>query len=238
MGLPINEEVVSYSQITLPSGKKLGIKPWKVKEEKELLFAIDGQEDDAVAKREIVKMIGKCVDNQAVFKSLSNVDYVALLTELRMISKGLKIEYTYKCTNPKCRFELSDDVNLKKDVKVKPYSGGTHVVNPTLSLVLKEVSFEEFDKLKENYTKTTEYNYNFILRSIEALIIDGEVYTEFTQDELSAKLDTLESNEYKAISTAIDASLSSIELSKKLTCKRCKNEMDVEFGDLYYFLAF
>jgi hypothetical protein len=238
MGLPVSNEVVSFSQTELPSGKKLGIKPWKVKEEKELLFAIEGEDDDAVAKKEIVKMIGKCVDNPTVFKSLSNVDYVALLIELRKISKGATIEYTYKCTNPKCRFELSDDVNLNKHVIVKKYEGGTHKVNDKLSIILKEVSFEEYDRLKQTYTKTTEYNYNFVIKSIEAIVEDGELYSEFTTEEITDKIDTLSSLEYKALSKKIDESLSTIELSKSLTCQRCKTEMDVKFGDLYHFLAF
>ena len=61
MGLKeINEQrksEISFTTVELASGKKIGIKPWKVKEEKELLFAIEGVENESDGKKEIVKFI-------------------------------------------------------------------------------------------------------------------------------------------------------------------------------------
>lgn len=236
MGLPISNETISYRQVELPSTKKIGIRGWKLKEEKELLFAIEGQSDDTAIRKEVVAMISKCVDNQETFKTLSNVDYIFLLIELRKISKGNTVEFTYKCTNDK--FELFSEVNLIKDIKVKKYTGKKVTINETKSINLKEVSFLDFDDLKSKYTKITEYNYHFVLKSIDSIIDNGVVYTEFTQEELTKYIDELTSSEFRLLSTAIDESLATIEISKKITCGRCKTEMDVEFGDLYFFFAF
>lgn len=237
--LPITEQTnVSYTQVELPSGKKIGIKPWRVKEERELLFAVEGQENEDDVRKEIVKLISKCCDNQDMFNSLSNVDYVFMLAQLRKLSKGTKIEYTLKCTNPSCKFELSDDIDLDSDLQVKKYKQTTVKINDTLSIALKEVSFKEFDGLKQKYTKLTEYNYHFILKSIDTIIVGEQIYSEFTKDELATFIDELKPPELKILSDAIDDSIAEIELKKELTCKRCGTKNDVNFGDLYYFLGF
>ena len=234
--LQIPEVESSFTQVDLPSGKKIGIKPWRVKEERELLFAVEGQENTDDVRKEIVKMISKGVDNQDVFGTLSDVDYVYLLAQLRKISKGLTIEYNFKCE--KCKFELSDDVDLTKDLYTKNYTGGTVVINKDLSVVLKEVSFRDYDSLKQKFEKTTEYNFNFVLKSIDSLIINGEVISQFTNEELSNYIDTLTQKEYKILHSAIEESVATIELKKELLCKRCNTTNHVDFGDLYYFLGF
>lgn len=236
MALPKFNEDDNFSQVELLSGKKIGIKPWKVKEEKDLLFAVEGQTDTEAGRKEIIKMIKRCVDNEGLFETLSNVDYVYLLSKLRKASKGNKIEYTYNCT--KCGFELSDDVLLDKHIVSKPFTGGVIKIRDDLTFATKEVSFKEYDALKQKYPKSSEYNYNFIVKSIESFAFKGEAYTEFTEAELIESLDTLSSTEFEKLAEFVSKSVAEISLEKKLTCGVCKNEMDVEFGDLYYFLAF
>jgi hypothetical protein len=158
--------------------------------------------------------------------------------KLRQLSKGNKIEYTYTCTNPKCKFDLSDDVQLNKHIVTKAFTGGVVKIREDLSFNTKEVPFKVYDALRAKYDKTTEYNYHFILNSIESFAFKGEVYTEFTESDLEAALGTLKSEEFETLGKFINDSVATIKLEKKLTCGRCKTEMDVQFGDLYYFLAF
>jgi hypothetical protein len=238
MALPNFNEEESFTQVTLLCGKNIGIKPWRVREEKDLLFAIEGQTDTESGRKEIIKMIRRCVDNQDLFDSLSNADYAFLITKLRQLSKGNKIEYTYTCSNPKCKLELSDDVLLDKNLITKPYTGGVVKIREDLSFSTKEVSFKEYDALKAKYDKTTEYNYHFILKSIESFAFKGEAFTEFTEADLEVALGTLKSEEFDILGKFINESVAEISLEKKLVCGKCKNVMDVQFGDLYYFLAF
>jgi hypothetical protein len=125
MSLPNLSEDVSFTKVDLPCGKKINIKPWKVKEERELMFAIDGQEDTTEVRKEIVKMARKCVDNVTVFDALSKTNITYLIGQLRKYSKGSKIEYGYRCTNPSCKLPLSDDVDVNVDLKVTPFKGGS-----------------------------------------------------------------------------------------------------------------
>jgi hypothetical protein len=233
MGFPTNENQI-FTQVTLLSGKKIGIKPWRVKEEKELLFATEGAKEEDV-KPEIIKFIGKCVDNQTVYESLSSTDYVYLLVELRKLSKGSKIEYTTRCS---CKFDINDDVSLINDLKVKSFHPTPVVVNDSLTIHLKEVSYTEMEALKAKYEKVSEYNYHYLIHSIDSLVINGEVNEQFTEEGLIGYIDTLSSSEFAIIGNAIDEASASITLTKTVKCGRCGKENSVDFGDLYHFLAF
>jgi hypothetical protein len=237
MSLPNLSEDFSFTKRELPCGKKIGIKSWKVKEERELLFAIEGQRDTAEGRKEIVKMMRKCVDNTSLFDSLSSTNYVYLVTELRKLSKGTKIEYNYVCTNPKCKLPLSDDVDLLKDIEIVKFSGGVKKINDNLTFCTKEVSFVDFEMLKETYEKVTEYNYNYVLRSIDSFTFKGDTFTEFTEEELITAIDSMTSNDYEILTDFVLNSISSITINRNLECKRCGKVMKIEFGDLYYFLA-
>lgn len=236
MALPNLNENVSFTQIDLLSGKKIGIKPWKVKEERELLFAIEGIENPSDGRKEIIKFIGKCVDSNSTFDALSNTDYIYLLAQLRKISKGSNIEYTYTCEE--CGFELSDDINIDKHFKGKKFNSQSIQVNDDLKVSTKEISFRDYDRIQTKFTKVSEYNYNFIISSIDAFVYKGEVFEGFTEQELVDFIDGLSSLDFAKLAKAIDSSVAEVTMEKKLKCGKCKHENNVNFGDLYSFLAF
>lgn len=236
MALPDFNQCTSFQQLDLPSGKKIGIKPWRVREEKELLFAVEGIEDTMDGKKEIIKFIRKCVDNESLFETLSNTDYVFSIAKLRKLSKGSNIEYLYKCE--KCSFELQDTVSLDGNLVVKKFDSSPIKLRDDLIFSIKEVAFKDYDMLVKTYTKVTEYNYNYILKSIDSFAFKGQVYEEFTQEELINSIDTLDSNEFASLVKQINAAGAEIKLEKQIKCGKCKHMNNVSFGDLYYFLAF
>jgi len=238
MGLPSINEEASYHQLELPSGKKIGIKPWRVREEKELLFAVEGIEDTMDGKKEIVKFIRKCVDNEQLFDILSNTDYVFIVAKLRRLSKGSTIEYSYNCTE--CGFKLEDKVSLETNLIVKNFKSDPIKVRSDLIVSIKEVPFKIYDNLIQTYKKVTEYNYNYVLNSIESIAYKGQVYEEFTQEDLIKFVDSLGSNEFAEMVKQINDAGAEIKLEKSITCRhaKCMHVNEVSFGDLYYFLAF
>ena len=236
MGLPSINNDSSFTQETLPSGKKIGYKPWRVKEERELLYAINGMDDKNDSRKEIVKFIRKCVDNQPLFDGLSPTDQVYLLTKLRRVSKGSKIEFKYPCD--KCEFELLDSVSVSDNLILKKFDPKPIKVNPKLSITLKEVSFVDVDALREACTKTIEYNFEYNIRSIESIAYESVVYEDFTIDEVRTFVDELPPNDMVVITKAIEEASTDIKLEKVVKCGRCGTDNAVRFGDLYHFLVF
>jgi hypothetical protein len=243
MSLPIINETTSFMQKELLSGKKIGLKQWRTKEERELLFATEGIQDTEDGKREIIKFIKKCVDDPNKFDTLSNTDYINCLIELRKISKGSLIEYKLKCSKDK--FELFDSINLTTDVKSKKFDSNPIQLSQDLSFSIKEVPYVVYDALLKKYEKSSEFNFYYTINSIDSIAYKGEVFDKFTEEELIDFVDalpSLENEEGKSfldiLTDGVDKAQAEIYLEKTLTCGKCKTENPVRFGDLYHFLAF
>lgn len=242
MNLPTIENV-SFTEKRLPSGKKIGLKPWRVKEEKELLFAIDAIEENADSEQnhliEIINFIGKCTSDKELFKTLSNVDCLSLAAELRKMSKGGTIEYELPCE--KCKNRIPDFLNISESVKIKDFDY-TPIQIDEIIFTLKDVSFEVQTKLlRENKNiSLRRYNHMYLLHSIDAITHKGQAYLNFTIEDLDNFIDQLDSDQYDKLNSELQKRISNVYVEKKLTCNnpKCKEEHDVNFGNLYRFFVF
>jgi len=238
MKLPVINET-SYTKIKLPSGKEIGIKPWRVKEEKELLYATDSaSEENAVnTQREIIKFIGRCTDDPTVFNSVSNADLLFTLMELRKLSKGSAIEYTYKC--PHCGAKNEDEVSLRENTVVKPFSYDAIKLEGNIVITLKDVSYSVMDTLFSSSDHNLQkYNHDYLINSIDTVSVDGTLYTEFDLKDAEGFIDQLSSNQYDILRTGLENAISSVTLEKTFPCIRCSKDIEVNFGNLYDFFAF
>lgn len=243
MPLPQINETTSFMQKELLSGKKIGLKQWKTKEERELLFATEGIQDTEDGKQEIIKFIKKCVDDPNKFDTLSNTDYIDCLIQLRKISKGSLIEYKLFCSKDK--FELFDSINLNTDVKTKKFDNSPIKVSSELSFSIKEIPYVVYDALLKKYKKSSEFNFYYIVNSIDSIAYKEEVYDKFIEEELINFIDalpSLENAEGKSFLDMLDEGVNKaqaeIYLEKTLTCGKCGTVNPVRFGDLYNFLAY
>lgn len=112
----LNQSDDMYQKTTLLSGQSIGIKPWKVKQEKHLLFALETNDEDQLFVTEQCIALGrKCVDDVGLYDSLSRNTLLGLITNIRKLSKGEIIEINYRCNNEKCSsFQLFDEATQKK----------------------------------------------------------------------------------------------------------------------------
>jgi Zn finger protein HypA/HybF involved in hydrogenase expression len=238
MALPNLNENQSFTSIELPSGKKIGIHPWRVKEEKELLFALENlDKEDAQyqinSKKEMFKFIAKCVDGDK-FNELSSTDLLKISSELRKMSKREYIDFTYTC--PHCNFKDESRVDLNKDLKVKKFDNSQIKIGD-LSLNIKEPSHTELltiiDKSDESGLR---FEYLYVLYSVLSFIYKDELFQGFTIEELGEFIDGMSTNDYELLNKEIIARMASVEIQKKYKCIKCKKEVEVNFGDLYDFL--
>jgi len=235
--LPKLREETAFIKIELPSGKSIGIKPWRVKQEKDLLFAVEGSGDHDAVRDEIIKFIGRCVDDKQTFAELSNVDLLRIIMELRKLSKGDAIEFEYTC--PHCEMKNPTEVKVSKSMKFKIFDFTPIKVNEDLQVFLKDVDYSTMIKIMTDAGDSlSKFNFNYLLESIQSLTIKGMSYPNFTREDLIEFLDDLESNELEFILKELNERASTISLDKKFKCIKCKKEVSVDFGDLYSFLAF
>ena len=250
--LPKLNENISYINIKLPSGKTIGVRGWKVKDERELLFALDAEESpDEQKNAHINNFLRKCTNNTTIFDQLSEVDLRKIALEIRKLSKGDTIQYSYRCpcqvlANPEisgstdvktCNNVIEDEIQLSKSEVVKFFDPKPSVINDRLVVVFKDISYTTGLKLAEKYINSpSQYIFYYMINSIEAFTFDNVSYTEFSEDELVEFIDGLASEDMEKIQAEFESKASALHLQRKLKCRKCGNEFDVQFGDLYSFL--
>lgn len=235
MGLPKHNAEKVYTKVKLPSGKTIGVHPWRVKEEKELLFAIEAS-DGQPLEDDIIRFYRNCADDGAVFDGLSDTDMLKVAIETRKLSKGSSIDYEYPC--PECTgLMLADTVSLIKDVKVKDFDPSPSKAGD-YTFTFKEVSHSLASRLQKEFAGLPKkYSYNLFLNSVDTVAQKDEVFTTFTVQELEEFLDGLDSDTFEEVGGSLLKKSASVRLERTITCKRCKSEIEVRFGSLFDFLA-
>lgn len=248
MALPQMNSTPNFINVKLPSGKSIGCRGWKVKDEKDLLFILDAEENpDATKAGHLINFLRNCVDKPAVFDTLSDTDLKKVAVEVRKLSKGDTIAYTYTCPHvigegvsaTPCRNKINDEIKLSVAEKVKAFDGSPVPINDKLIISFKDLpnkkALELWDKYQSSLAK---YTYYYMINSIEAVVYDNQPYTEFTEEEMIDFLDPLDSNDMEKISNEFEKRGSSLDLERKIKCRKCGQEIDVNFGDLLSFLTF
>lgn len=238
MKLPIINENVNYIKTKLPSGKNIGVNGWYVKEEKDLLFAIevDTNEDSKISH--IINLLKQCVDDKVKFNTLSENDLRKIAIEARKLSKGDTIEYNHECTNPKCEHKFFDEVNLTKDQFIKPFDVSPAVINDKLILTFKDLDWIKVEELTIDETNTaSKFSFKYLINSIDSITYDSVTYTDFTPEDCETFIDQLNPTELNKLYNAFEGKLSECTLKRTVTCLKCKKEIDVNFGDLLSFLV-
>jgi hypothetical protein len=236
MGLPAPNTEKNFVQTKLPSGKTIGVCGWKVSEEKELLFVMEVDENpDENKMTHIINLLRDCVDDKAKFDSVSENDLIKIGIEARKKAKGETIEYNYGC--PHCGNKFFDEVNLTNEQVIKYFDPSPLTINENLILTFKDLEWKKVELLYKAADGTAKFTFNHIVNAIDSFTIDGETYTEFTPQEAEAWIDSLESDEMKKIYTGFESKLSTCYLQRKINCIKCKEEIDIDFGDILSFLV-
>lgn len=236
MALPEYNKEQSFITIKVPSGKSIGVCGWKVKEEKDLLFALEVEENIEENKiSHIIGMLKQCVDDKSKFDSLSENDLVKLAIEVRKLAKGDTIEYNYEC--PHCGNKFFDEVNLTKEQVVKAFDSTPLKVNDRLTLTFKDLDWKKVETLYKAADSSSKFTFKHLLNSVDSITLDGESFTEFTPEETEHFIDGLDSNDMKVIYDGFEERLSSCSLQRDIDCIKCKKNIDINFGDLLSFLV-
>jgi predicted nucleic-acid-binding Zn-ribbon protein len=236
MGLPTINAENHYISTKVPSGKSIGVCGWKVKEEKELLFALEMEENVEETKiSHIINLLKQCVDDKAKFNSLSENDLVKVAIETRKLAKGDTVEYNYEC--PKCGTKFFDEVNLTTEQVVKQFDVSPLTVNDKLTVTFKDLDWVKVEALYKASSSSSKFTFKHLINSIDSITYDGTTHTEFSADEAEGFIDQLGPNDMKVIYEGFEARLSTCMLSRTVKCLKCKDQVEINFGDFLSFLV-
>lgn len=234
MALP-KLDVPTY-EIELPiSKKKIKYRPFLVKEQKNLLMALESNESSTI-QQNVRDILNNCTLTEGInIDKLPIIDVEYYFINLRSKSVGEIVETRYRCNNEVeekvCGNIMEASVNLQN---IQPYR--EEEVSPEIQLtdkVMIKMKYPEFGIIKDslNMEDITEVTFNLISESIEH-IFDGDQFYyahEAEPGEMLEFVEGLNQAQFEKVEHFFN-NLPKLKETVEMTCSKCGfyHKIDVE----------
>lgn len=231
MGLPKLELPIHIIELPI-SKKKLQIRPFVIKEEGSILTTLESNNDTEVFT--IFKhLISSCVIEEIDF-DLDINDFFYLLLQIRMKSNGEVVEGSQQCAY--CKKQTQFAINLENSIELKNHEIVENVVevykglsvkvkNPCVSAVVNMGTTDAFNS-----------SLDVVASSIDTVIFEDKVYTDFTVLELKENiLSNLTQSQFQKIINGIE-NLAKVVIKSEFICNNCGEVNEEEISDLANFV--
>ena len=241
MALP-KIDVPTY-EIELPVSKtKIKYRPFLVKEQRNLLMAIESSESTTI-QQNIKDILYNCTLTEGVnIDKLPIIDVEYYFINLRAKSVGEVVESRYRCNNEvndvECGNIMEKDVDLTQiKVKMNDDISPEIQLTPNISIKLK---YPEFGIVKDSlrYENINDVTFNMIAQSIE-YIYDGQQFyyaTESTPEELIEFVEGLNQEQFSKIENFFN-NLPKLKETLNITCSKCGFQHKIEVEGLESFFG-
>ena len=234
MALP-KIDVPTY-EIELPvSKKKLRYRPFLVKEQRNLLMAMESSEASTI-QQSVRDILYNCTLTEGIdIEKLPIIDVEYYFINLRAKSVGEVIESRYRCNNEvdevECGNIMEKEINLL-EIKVQ----SNDEVSPEIQLDSKlsiKLKYPEFSVIKDSlrYDNINEVTFNMIANSIE-YIYDGEQFYyghEAQPNEMLEFVEGMNQEQFAKVENFFN-NLPKLKETLDITCSKCgfQHKIDVE----------
>lgn len=220
-------------RVTLPSNnKRIDFRPFLVKEEKLLLIALEGKDENEM-KDSIVQILENCVHTKGLdFATMPIFDIEYLFLQLRTKSVGEFAEPGITCTKCDHEFQIKIDVSKLKP-KIKKDSTNRFFLDETgtLGITMKYPSLESSVMLEkdDNYL-------GVLISSIDEIFTEEEVFksSDHTYEEMEEFVESIQTSQLDNI-LEFYREMPALEFKKKCTCPKCDNKFNIELRGLKDF---
>ena len=234
MALP-KLDVPTY-EIELPVSKtKVKFRPFLVKEQKNLLMAIESNESTTI-QQNVKDILNNCTITEGInIDNLPIIDVEYYFVNLRAKSVGEVVQSRYKCNNivddRECGNIMEKDINL---LELKVLMDDT--ISPEIQLTNKvsiKMKYPEFGIVQDSlkYDDITDITFNMIASSIE-YIYDGEQFYYGHEAPPGEMLDFVEGMNQEQFAKVEEFfnKLPKLKETIDLTCSKCgfQHKIDVE----------
>jgi len=223
-------------ELDLPLSKKhVRFRPFLVKEQKNLLMAMESGDSKSI-EQNVKQVLNNCtVTENLDIEKLPVLDVEYYFLNLRARSVGEIVENKYRCDNQvdgsACGNIMETSLNLL-DIKIEGVKENDDVIQltDTISIKLKYPEFSVINKLSK-LTDVSDIAFEMIADSVE-YIFDGEQFyyaKETTTEEMVEFIEGLNQQQFTKIEDFF-ANLPKLEKKIEMKCSRCgfEHKLDVE----------
>lgn len=240
MALPKIDVPVYDLELPL-SKKRIKYRPFLVKEQKNLLMAMES-DDNVAIQSNIKQVLQNCTITKKIdVDKLPLIDIEYYFLQLRARSVGEIVSNRYRCNNvvndKECGNIMETDINLL-DIKVEGDIDGEPIqITDKISVKMKYPDFSVIKKIGAK-SSLTDASFDMIANSID-YIFDGEQMhyaKESTHEELLEFLESLNQQQFSKLEEFFD-NLPKIRKTIDLKCSRCGFEHSIKAEGLEDFFG-
>lgn len=231
MSLPVLE--MPISSIKLPSGQKVEIRPFSVKEEK-LLLMVNTSQNAKEINDVLRQIISNCTNGKVDSYKLPLVDMEYLFISLRKLSVGETVDFIYNCDKCKMKFETSLDLN---NVKVQ------NIKKDNIVKIDDEIAFEM--RLPSQTDENNHLNLDikdkimeYMVDCVEKIYVGEKTYEaeNLSREEVLEFIDSLPG---KSLENLINffLELPFCYIEEKITCPKCNKSKNVRLEGMASFFG-
>ena len=202
--------------IEVPSTKEtITIRPFLVKEEKILLTALEGGDENEIVKS-IKQVMKNCILSDVEIDNLSFFDfeYIFLMMRSKSVGDVIELNLEHHCGETN---KVSIDINSIQ-VQFSEDHSDTIKLNDDIGIKMKYPTISNTDM----FTDTNDVNKVFeIMETSIDYVYDSEtVYDEFTKEELKSFLESMDKDQLEKIMNFFNT-MPSLEHKIEYTCTNC-----------------
>jgi len=241
MALP-KLDVPTY-EIVLPVSKtKVKFRPFLVKEQRNLLMAIESNES-ATIQQNVKDILYNCTLTEGIdIEKLPIIDVEFYFINLRAKSVGEIVESKYKCNNmvgdKECGNVMETEVDLQ-NIVVQTNESVSPEIQLTSQITIK-LKYPEFGIVQDSlkYDSIAETTFNMIAESIE-YIYDGEQFYYGTEAEPGEMLEFVEGMNQEQFSKVENFfnNLPKLKKEIEIDCSKCGYHHKIEVEGLESFFG-
>ena len=236
MALPKLNEVPTYEMKIPSSGQKITYRPFLVKEQRNLLIALESQ-DRSEMMRSIVKTIEACVE-ESIKQELTIFDVDYMFTKIRSKSVGETATLSVNCK--KCNHENEITVELEKiklDGKVK--KNKVIPLTENISIQMKYPTYNDFMDSEEIFKNDslTETLLEMVLTCMDSVITEDERISvkDEPKKEIVNFIESMSTEQFENLANFVNE-IPTIKQQTNFTCVSCdhKNKLELKGIDDFF----
>ena len=251
MALPKIEHSMPTVSVTLPvSGKKVKIRPFTVKEEKLFLMIKEGSTFQEILQV-VSDTMSACTFGKLDTSTIPIADLEHLFLQVRIIAKGEIQEVNFTCKNNvideetkeerKCNTKVLHRIDLSK-VSTIPSEGFTRDIPIKGTPLVIRMKHPNINHVISSIESKADVGHGVMdmFKSLVDQVIDtksNEVYSEYTEDELTEFFDSLPRSTFDLMLENYWLKYPQLRHVVHFECPMCKHKEDIKFAGLADFFT-
>jgi len=224
----------------IPSTKEeVYFRPFLVKEEKLLLMALEGNDQEEITNA-VINILTSCVKlEEGVIRTLPNFDieYLFLQIRARSVNNIAKLSLRHK-SDDECKHVTDYELDLEKVQVTFPEDHDNKIMlTDDVGVVMKYPTITGLDKAQEKLSDSNVENIlRFFAENIAMIFDDEDVHENNSIEELIEFVEQLNSNQFQKL-TNFYATMPYIGHEIRYTCEKCGKEEFIPLRGLNSFFT-